>query len=215
MACCCGLTCASLINQNEITLQITCEDITRYVVETVTQNLFTVGGSLVCAAGHQRGHTRFFPGNDYAGTFTLTRAAGGGWEYVYPLAAPVCSNIFSGARPRIKLIPLFNCNFRLIVELYALFYCDWSQAVQRARGDFDCIWRTPLNECSGESSAVAVGLGADTTITLNLSGSSPYFLSSFTVDRFDDGDRVCGGNAQVTRTGTTTGSRVVSVSLLG
>jgi hypothetical protein len=213
---CCGVTCQSLAAQDEIVISVSCQDKIVYRAETVTRQF-----SPTCTVGKQRGFTGFFPGNDFAGTFSLTKTSSNVWQYFYPTSAPACPHPFNSFDPftypnsRIRLQYTSGCNFRLLINLVSLTYCDYGQAQQRSRSQFDCTARNSNGNCESGSVYSAVNTGyaiaVNQAISLTLPGASPISLWSGDVA----GPPVCSGPAEsVSATTTITGSGAVSVSLV-
>jgi len=209
-------TCESLAAQDEIVISVSCEDKIVYRAETVTKQFLPT-----CTPGKQRGFTGLFPGNDFAGTFSLTKTSSNVWQYFYPTSAPTCPHPLNSSLPsvypnsRIRLQYTNGCNFRLFLNLVSLIYCDYGQAQQRSRSQFDCTARNSNGNCESGSVYSAVNTGyaiaVDQAVTISLPGESPISLWTGDVS----GPPVCSGPAEsVSATTTTTGSGAVSVSLV-
>lgn len=209
-------TCESLAAQDEIVISVSCQDKIVYRAETVTRQFLPT-----CTPGKQRGFTGLFPGNDFAGTFSLTKTSSNVWEYFYPTSAPTCPHPRNGSSPnfwpnsRLRLQYTNGCNFRLLVNLVSLIYCDYGQAQQRERAQFDCTARFTNGNCVSGSVYSEVNNGyavaIDHSLAIAISGTGPILLWTGEAS----GPGVCSGPSEmVSATTTTTGSGALSVSLV-
>jgi hypothetical protein len=186
-ACCGGVTCASLASQDEIIIQLSCEDRYRYTRETVTV------ADARCPVGYTRAYTGFFPGNTYAGTYALSRVGAASWRYVFPLGAPICADPLSALLPDVYKNPQIeltaigsssetSCSYRLEFYFTTLLYCDFGGDNKRAKPDFDCIARSSTTFCVPASTSVFSEVDRfslfPTVVSVDLSLPSPVLIYS-------------------------------------